>query len=141
MAEGGRSPWIEDLQVGLETAAHATALGKALLAHHMYVLTELGSAAALASYTPATITEVKALARELEEVRQLGWASEVGELFSGIASIAAAIEDRRGVIAGAIGISGPIDRLWKGRRPRAELVADVMQSARTISRELGAIPW
>ena len=32
LAEGGRSPWLEDLQVGLEAAAHATALGKALLA-------------------------------------------------------------------------------------------------------------
>ena len=32
LAEGSRSPWLEDLQVGLEAAAHATALGKALLA-------------------------------------------------------------------------------------------------------------
>jgi DNA-binding IclR family transcriptional regulator len=32
VVEGGRSPYLEDLQVGLETAAHATALGKALLA-------------------------------------------------------------------------------------------------------------
>jgi DNA-binding IclR family transcriptional regulator len=32
LAEGGRSPWLEDLQVGLEAATHATALGKALLA-------------------------------------------------------------------------------------------------------------
>ncbi len=31
VAEGPRSPWLEDLQVGLETAAHATAVGKALL--------------------------------------------------------------------------------------------------------------
>jgi DNA-binding IclR family transcriptional regulator len=31
VAEGPRSPWLEDLQVGLETAPHATALGKALL--------------------------------------------------------------------------------------------------------------
>jgi len=129
------------LEVGSLVPAHATALGKALLAHHTYVLTELGAAAPLASYTPATVTEVKALAHELGEVRALGWASEVGELFSGIASIAAPIEDRRGVIAGAIGISGPIERLWKGRRARPELVADVMQSARTVSRELGAIPW
>ncbi len=128
------------LEVGSLVPTHATALGKALLAHHMYVLTELGSGH-LASYTPATVTDVKALQRELEEIRQLGWASEVGELFPGIASIAAPIEDRRGVTAGAIGISGPIERLWKGRRPRAELVADVMQSARTVSRELGAIPW
>ena len=129
------------LEVGTLVPAHATALGKALLAHHMYVLTELGSAAPLAGYTPATVTDVKALQRELEEVRELGWASEVGELFPGVASIAGPIEDRRRVTAGAIGISGPIERLWKGRRPRAELVADVMQSARTVSRELGAIPW
>jgi DNA-binding IclR family transcriptional regulator len=31
LVEGARSPWLEDLQVGLETAVHATALGKALL--------------------------------------------------------------------------------------------------------------
>ena len=129
------------LEVGTLVPALATALGKALLAHHMYVLTEVGSSEPLARYTPATVIDVKALARELEEVRQLGWSSEVGELFSGIASIAAPIEDRRRVTAGAIGISGPIERLWKGRRPRAELVAEVMQSARTVSRELGAIPW
>ena len=32
LEEGERSPWLEDLQPGLETAAHATAVGKALLA-------------------------------------------------------------------------------------------------------------
>jgi len=31
VAEGPRSPWLEDLQTGLEAAPHATALGKALL--------------------------------------------------------------------------------------------------------------
>ena len=31
VVEGTRSPWLEDLQPGLETAAHATAVGKALL--------------------------------------------------------------------------------------------------------------
>jgi DNA-binding IclR family transcriptional regulator len=31
VAEGPHSPWLEDLQVGLDTAAHATALGKSLL--------------------------------------------------------------------------------------------------------------
>src|SRR6266545_4906389 len=31
VVEGRHSPWLEDLQVGLETAAHATAVGKSLL--------------------------------------------------------------------------------------------------------------
>ena len=31
IVEGNRSPWLEDLQVGLDVATHATAMGKALL--------------------------------------------------------------------------------------------------------------
>ena len=74
-------------------------------------------------------------------VAQRGWASELGELFQGSASIAAPIEDRRQVTVGAIGIAGPIERLCDNGRPRAELVNYVMEAARAVSRELGAIPW
>jgi DNA-binding IclR family transcriptional regulator len=115
-------------------------LGKALLAHHMYLLADLASEP-LPSYTPATITDVKRLGKELEEISGRGWASEVGDLFPGVASIAAPIEDRRGVIAGAISISGPIERLCESTVPRADLVGYVLETARTVSRELGAIPW
>jgi DNA-binding IclR family transcriptional regulator len=128
------------LDVGSLVPAHASALGKALLAHHRYLLGDLESEP-LASYTPATVTVVKDLERSLDEVRARGWACEVGEMFPGVASIAAPIEDRRGVIAGAISISGPIERLCEDGQPRPELVGHVMQTARTVSRELGAIPW
>src|SRR5690348_1877807 len=128
------------LDVGSLVPAHASALGKALLAHHRYLLGDLGSEP-LASYTPATLTAVKDLQHDLDDVRERGWASEVGEMFPGVASIAAPIEDRRGVIAGAISISGPIERLCEDGQPRPELVGHVMQTARTVSRELGAIPW
>ena len=95
----------------------------------------------LPSYTPATVTEISILQRELDQIGDLGWASEAEELLPGIASIGAPIEDRRGVMAGAISISGPIERLWEDQRPRVELVGFVMETARTVSRELGAIPW
>ena len=127
------------LEVGSLVPAHASALGKALLAHHRYMVSELG--ANLTSYTPATVTDLDQLERDLDETRNQGWASEVGELFPGVASIAAPIEDRRGVTVGAIGVSGSIERLCEGGSLRAELVGYVMQSARTVSRELGAIPW
>jgi DNA-binding IclR family transcriptional regulator len=78
---------------------------------------------------------------ELEQTAERGWASDVGELFNGFASIAAPIEDRRRVTVGAIGIAGPIERLCDDRRPRAELVDHVIEAARAVSRELGAIPW
>jgi DNA-binding IclR family transcriptional regulator len=128
------------LEVGTLVPVHASALGKALLAHHRYLLTEL-SKEQLTGYTPATITAVKRLQREVEGVFEQGWASEVGELFPGVASIAAPIQDRRGMIVGAISISGPLERLCEDGRPKAELVGHVMGTARTVSRELGAIPW
>ncbi len=128
------------LEVGSLVPVHASALGKALLAHHRYVLAELGSKP-LTSYTPATVTAPKQLRHDLDEICVRGWAGEVGELLPGIASIAAPIEDRRGIIAGAISIAGSVERLCERGDPKSELVGHVMETARTISRELGAIPW
>ena len=54
---------------------------------------------------------------------------------------AAPILDRRGVTVGAMGVSGPPDRLLAARQPRGDLVAFVREAARAVSRELGAIPW
>ena len=128
------------LDVGSLLPAHATALGKALLANHAYIAAELADHR-LASYTPATVTDIYRFRQELEEISKRGWASDVGELFHGSASIAAPIEDRRRVTVGAIGIAGPIERLCDDSRPRAELVNYVLEAARAVSRELGAIPW
>lgn len=127
------------LDVGSLVPLHATALGKALLAHHRYLLTDLENP--LASFTPSTITDKDELERELDEIQARGWASERGELYPGVASIAAPIEDRRSLIAGAISVSGPVERLCEDSLARPDLVGYVMQTARTVSRELGAIPW
>jgi DNA-binding IclR family transcriptional regulator len=128
------------LEVGTLVPAHASALGKALLANHRYLAAE-AFGGRLPSFTPATVTDIYRLRRELDEVSEHGWASEVGELFRETASIAAPIEDRRRATVGAMGITGPIERLCDGSRPRAELVSYVVAGARSVSRELGAIPW
>jgi len=127
------------LEVGSLQPPHATALGKALLSNHEYIAATLNGA--LRSYTGATVTDPLRLRLELEDTAKRGWASEVGELLRGVASIAAPIEDRRRVTVGAIGISGPTERLFGNGAPRAELVDHVMQAAHAVSRELGAIPW
>src|SRR6202042_3896678 len=120
--------------------AHATALGKALLANHDYIAAPLTDSA-LTSFTPATVTDIYRFRQELEETAKRGWASDVGELFHGSASIAAPIEDRRRVTVGAMGMAGPIERLCDDGGPRQELIQYVTTSARAVSRELGAIPW
>jgi DNA-binding IclR family transcriptional regulator len=131
---------LQTLDVGALLPAHATALGKILLADHPYVAGEVAKAG-LTSFTAATITEPKHLERELERVRDRGWAADIGELVGGEVSCAAPISDRRGVTVGAMGISGPPDRMLAARQLRGELVAYVREAARAVSRELGAIPW
>jgi DNA-binding IclR family transcriptional regulator len=131
---------LQTLEVGALLPAHATALGKVLLAEHSYLATELAKAG-LPSFTDATITDPKRLERELTRVRAQGWAADIGELVPGQVSYAAPIIDRRGLTVGAMGISGPPERLLAARQPRGELLAYVREGARAVSRELGALPW
>ena len=93
------------LEVGSLMPAHATALGKALLAHHAYIAAELADRP-LASLHSRDRDRHYRFRQELEEAGKRGWASEVGELFHGFASIAAPIEDRRRVTVGAMGSRG-----------------------------------
>jgi DNA-binding IclR family transcriptional regulator len=129
---------LQVLDVGTLLPVHATALGKALLAESPYMASVL---AELERFTPATVTDADALRVQLDETRERGWAADIEELIEGEASYAAAIKDRRGVLVGAIGISGPIERLLTGGEPSAELVSYVREAARAVSRDLGAIPW
>lgn len=131
---------FQTLDVGTLLPAHATALGKVLLAHHPYVAAELEKAG-LTAFTEATITVPDQLERELVRVRERGWATEMGELTPKQVSCAAPIVDRSGVTVGAMGIFGPPERLLTARQPRRELLTYLIEAARAVSRELGAIPW
>ena len=125
------------LEVGALLPAHATALGKALLAESPYALVDQ----ALTRFTATTITEPDVLRAELRHVRERGWATDHEELVEGEVSYAAAIRERRGSVVGAIGISGPVERLLRDGAPDTELVSYVREAARAVSRDLGAIPW
>jgi DNA-binding IclR family transcriptional regulator len=128
------------LDVGALLPAHATAMGKMLLASSDYAFEELTNTE-LGRFTDATVTHVEKLRGELGEVRRRGWAAEIEELVVGEVSIAAPISDRRGAVVGAIGISGPVERLCESGGTKTELVSYVREAARAISRDLGAIPW
>jgi DNA-binding IclR family transcriptional regulator len=97
-----------------------------------------GSAAhALLAFTP--VDEVNRLlpnasftARTLLDVRRRGWAHSVAEREPGVASLSAPVRDASGAVLGAVSISGPVERL--GRRPSAEVVGAVLDTAAAISR-------
>jgi DNA-binding IclR family transcriptional regulator len=128
------------LEVGSLLPIHATAMGKVLLAYHPYLAAELGNGS-LPRFTSCTITDPRLLSKEIAHVQEQGWAASVGELIDGETSFAAPIRDRQGVAVGAIAISGPTERLLEDAQPRSDLVSYVREGARTISRDLGAVPW
>jgi DNA-binding IclR family transcriptional regulator len=124
----------QTLDVGTSLPLHATALGKVLLAYDTSLTVTAGE---FTSLTRRTIVKPSALARVLSQVRTAGWASDIEECMPGEASIAAPIRAHGGLVMGAIGISGAVDRVCAGgQRPRTQLVDFVTDAARSISREL-----
>ncbi|NNH74638.1 IclR family transcriptional regulator [Nocardia uniformis] len=128
------------MAVGEALPAHATALGKVLLAYDAELAAAVRGGGLLGS-THRTITDRAALNRALVEVRNSGWAGEIEEFHTGTAGIAAPIRAHGGLVVGAIGISGPVDRLCDTHlRPRKALVGKVQDAAHEVSRDLGAAP-
>ena len=113
---------------------------KLLLAHRIEIAAELVRSP-LAACTTATITDPERLRTELAATCERGWAVDIGEYLPGVASLAAPIKARDGVVVGAIAISGPAHRVGPAGRSQAALAGYVMQCARAISRELGGDPW
>lgn len=131
---------LQSLDVGSLLPAHATALGKVLLAHHPFMTNELRRRE-LVAFTAATITDPAALDHEFARVRDQGWGVEIGELFPHQTSVAAPITDRQGAAVGAIAVFGAPERMLNSRGPRRDLVGHVLEAARAVSQELGSIPW
>lgn len=123
-------------RTGARRPAHATALGKVLLAAmRNEQMRELLGPDPLARYTPRTLVEWDALLREIDEVRRRGIAYDDGEFDSEIRCVALPVYDFAGRVAGAIGISGPVWRLsLRALQDKARVVRD---AARDVSGRLG----
>ena len=127
----------QSLATGATLPLHACALGKVLVAF------EPSAARAwygqeLTRLTPRTITDRRAVQRELAAVRDLGYAVAVEEVSMGVSDIASPIRDHGGYVVAAVSIQGAPQRLYDDRgRPRQALVGHVVRAGRSISRELG----
>jgi DNA-binding IclR family transcriptional regulator len=124
-------------EVGIVIPSHASALGKAILAFDEEAAEGLFDDGPLRSMTGETITDVRALRRQLEGVRTKGIAEEAEEAVLGECGVAAVLSDRLGGAVGAIGLVASIDD-WP---LSANVVAALRTAARSVSRELGATSW
>jgi DNA-binding IclR family transcriptional regulator len=123
-------------EVGIVIPAHASALGKAILAFGG----EPGQSALaepLRSMTGETLTSRSALTEQFGPIRESGLAFEEEEALLGECGVAAPVFDGGVGVVGAIGVVVP-SAAW----PVDQLVRDaVRDAARSISRELGAPGW
>jgi DNA-binding IclR family transcriptional regulator len=123
-------------EIGFVIPAHASALGKALLAFRpddtsRVLITEMRS------MTGETITDPSTLTERLGEINRTGVATEHDEAVLGESSVAAPVFDATGTAVGAIAVV-----LQSSEWPApAGLHDDVREAARSISRELGASGW
>jgi IclR family acetate operon transcriptional repressor len=116
--------------LGRPSAAHATAVGKVLLAYGGTL-----PAGPLTAYTARTITDPAALSREAAEVLRRGWAQAAGEREEGLNAVAVPVLDRSGHLAAVLGVQGPDSRLGdEPMRAAAELLAK-------HAAQLEAVSW
>jgi IclR family transcriptional regulator, KDG regulon repressor len=122
-------------RVGARLPPHCSGVGKVLLAHRTWhEVTTLLEEQGLKAFTPNTITSFDRLAKELEQVRQRGYAYDHEELVLGLCCVAAPIYDLSGQALAALSISVPAYRFY----PKQETYTTIiLKATERISEALG----
>ncbi|MBO9354770.1 helix-turn-helix domain-containing protein [Bordetella petrii] len=121
-------------QIGGRAPLHAVATGKCMLAYLDPDALEQVMAR-LESTSPNTITDRARLERELQAVRDQGYATNQGEWREGVGSLAAPIFDASQHIYASIGVSGPAHRMTPALAKK--FAPAVISAARDISHAFG----
>jgi DNA-binding IclR family transcriptional regulator len=139
---GGRAVHIDHFRgperaLGRAFPAHATSLGKAILAElppkeRDAALAEI----VLAPWTARTLVERQALLDDLSLARERGYALEDREFHEARRSIGAAVRDHSGTVVAAVGVGNSPSRLPLDAVD--DVAAAVMEAAAEVSRRLGA---
>lgn len=132
VVEAPGSPHLEDLVVGFDEAAHATALGKALLStlpprRRRDYLDEQG----MRPFTASTLVEVDAFEADLAAQTKRSVYHESRQYRDGVACIAAVVEHPEGDDPWAVALSATPRRLRSG-------VAQLTRRLRSAAAHVGA---
>jgi IclR family acetate operon transcriptional repressor len=123
-------------RIGRRAPLHCTAVGKVLLAYRSKAQVDaLLGRGPLERLTRHTITSVSQMRRELEKVRDQGFALDRDECEEGACCIAVPICYARGNVEAALGISAPMTRLTPRRME--ELIPIMLRRGREVSAQLG----
>lgn len=135
----GRSALFHSIQIGARLPAHATVLGRILLADlDMAALSLLYPETPLPAYTPRTPTTLADLKARIDEDKARGYGVSQGGFESGISTIAAPVFNDRREVAAAVSITVPAQQV-----PQQELdvlVQQVRHAADQLTERISHLP-
>lgn len=121
--------------VGQRIPLHATANGKVLLSGMTAEQITIEVGQRFRAYTPTTVTSLKKLLIDIEDVRAKGFAVVVDELEMGLTAVAAPLRNAHGDVIASLSVSGPTFRFDKDRARQA--IQQVAEVADEVSERLG----
>lgn len=128
---------VLESDVGNRLEAHATGLGKVLLAGMTDdELEKLFEGVALEQFTPNTIISFDQLRQELHEIRNKGYGIDREEYTLGVSCVAAPILNQYGKTIAAMSVSVPTVRYSLALQEKASEL--LLQAARDVSHALGS---
>lgn len=127
----GRSAALPIVRIGGRLPIHATALGKAVLAHSPRSDVEEVVASGLEASTFETIRDPAVLRRQLDDIRRGELAAEVREFAADVSCVASAVFAPSGRLVGAVSVSGCADGFDADRFAPA-----IRAAALTLTRRL-----
>ena len=120
---------------GWHTPLHASAAGKVLLSYMPEEQRQHILRKPLEALTEHTVTDLKTLQKQLQDIHDTDYGCIVEELEVGMNAVGAPIRDASGAVIAAVAVSGPVFRLPEESLPETgELVK---KAAAEISRSLG----
>jgi DNA-binding IclR family transcriptional regulator len=128
------------VHVGSRLPAHATSMGRVLLAALDEVeIVQLYRDAQLAGVSASTATSLTALLTQLREDRERGHVAHIGGFEAGVASAAAPLRDVSGRVVAAINVSAA-STLTDEAEIAERILPQLLSAAATLSRALGHAP-
>jgi DNA-binding IclR family transcriptional regulator len=125
-----------EVRLGEVMPLHCTGVGKILLAYQREdLLVQLAHTGGFARFTPHTITSLVNLRKELEQIREQGYALEQEEAIEGLRCVAGPVFDHAGRVIAAFSVAGPATRMTPPRLP--EIARLVRATSQQISLRLG----
>jgi len=125
-----------DVRLGDTAPFHSSGVGKTLLAYQpRALLGRIARALGLPHYTSKTITNLAGLRKELEQIREQGYAVDQEETLEGMIGVAGPVFDHTGRIIAAFSVAAPATRLSAQQVP--EIARLVSTASEQISYRLG----